>query len=275
MTLVRGSPEVIAMIQAEDARLRAEVQRKNSIAGLRYGGAISLAALAVGGGIWLGCAGYDRVIGSEKRAQEEREYEAKRTKEDADRNAAFLSSIKSVTIPVNGTVTGTVNLADNQQVKVSGNVGLKDGARVTLSVPPDATIGMRAVNDAARPTAAQLQDAKPASGAPVVSDFVKFNRVGFGNGEVVTGWRFGKATDKPSEEWCHYREPQPDGTSRLITIGEDGHRVGLPNPSPFPSVDLQAAFASCVWTAATAPARVNRDDNPPPRSHVITARAKG
>jgi hypothetical protein len=47
---------------------------------------------------------------------------------------------------------------------VSGNVGLKDGQQVALSVPPDARLPIdlhstvRAVGDATRPTQAQIQD---------------------------------------------------------------------------------------------------------------------
>jgi hypothetical protein len=267
--LIRGSPHVIALIQAKAAELQATRRRENGKAALLRGGAISLVVLALGGAGWLGCAGYDRLIGSEKRAQEHREYEAQRTKEDAERNAAFLSSIKSMTIPVKGVVT----LADGQRVM------LADGGHVTASgivgVSPDSTV--RAVMpEMPRPTAAQIQaDAKPDSGAPVVSNFVIFKKVPYATGEVQTGWQFADSNAKaPAFQWCLFVAEEPDNTRREIRLGLDGRRVDLPNASPFSGVDLQAAFASCVWSrgaATDARAPVNRQDSPP-SPHIITAR---
>ena len=75
----------------------------------------------------------------------------------ANERDELIARLTGMTFNAKGTVSDTVTLADDQQVKVSGNVGINDDARVALSVPPDATIGMRAVSDAPRPTAAQLK----------------------------------------------------------------------------------------------------------------------
>jgi hypothetical protein len=146
----------------------------------------------------------------------------------------------------------------------------KAGEGYAKTQDPRATV--RAVADAPRPTPAQLlPDAKPASGAPVVTDFVIFKTAPYGKGEIQSGWRFADSSQqKPSAQWCLYAETEPDGTRRDITIGEDGQRVALPTPSPV-NVDLREAFASCVWSSSRTPDR--QSISPPP--HVISARAKG
>jgi len=246
----------------EDAmteKTRAEASKLRSEATLRLGvaGALILCGLAVVG--YAGCLGY-----------------AKTQEPETEAAKAFMAAMKKpveVEVTAKGTVTGTVNLADNQHVTVSGNVGVKDDARVALSVPPDATIGTRAVNDAQRPTPTQLQaDARPASGAPVVTNFYRFKRVPFGAGEVQTGWVYESSDDRrPSEQFCQYLEGENGATRALVILGRDG--VMTPRDSAPAGIDARAAFASCVWFSEQ-PARVNRDDNPPPPRHVITARAK-
>ena len=268
---VRASPEMIAVLQAKAAELEAvAAQNRAKVAALR--GVAGLACLTgLAAVIYAGCVGYART--------QTPIVEAAKT---------FLAAMQK---PVK--VEVTAKLADGSEValkdgakvalKSGAVVGLADGQQVTLAkggivdVSPNSTV--RAVVDMPRPSQIQA-DAKPASGAPVKTDVVVFKMASYGGkGEVVTGWRFSSSTeDKPVAQWCLYREPQLDGTLRSVTIGEDGQRVGLPNPSPFPGVDLQATFASCVWAngaATTARAPVNRDDRPPSPPHVITARAKG
>jgi hypothetical protein len=208
---------------------------------------------ASGLAIWLGSLAYVK-------------YNGENAKERAfiERVAATPLKVEVVAKLADGT---QVQLASGGQVTLAkgGMVGVSPDS--TLRLAPDSTV--RAVGDAPRPTPAQIQaDARPASGAPVVSNFVIFKESPYAKGDVVTGWRFADSSQtNPSGQWCQYREPQPDGTLRLVTIAKDGQRVGLPTPSPFPSVDLQRAFNSCTWADAHAP--VN-----PPSPHVISARAK-
>ena len=273
-----------AIESAVAAKLRAQASELRSRAFLRWCGGGALILSGVGLLALLAGEGVSRGAGAILAANESAKTRAATLANERDEFHAMLANerdeliarLTGMTFHAQGTVNGTVTLADDQQVKVSGNVGIKDDARVALSVPPDATIGMRSANDAARPTAAQLQaDAKPASGAPVLTDFVIFKTAPYGRGEVQSGWQFADSNAQaPSKQWCLYTETE-NGNGHDVRLGLNGHRVDLPSPPPFPSVDLQAAFASCVWTATAAPARVNRDDNPPPPRHVITARAKG
>ncbi len=221
-----------AMEAAVAAKLRAEASALRSGAALRQLGGVALLVASVGIAGGAGCLGYSYVVG----------------------NQAIARQV------ADGVTAALAHATINTQVTVKG----------VVDVSPNSTV--RAVVDMPRPSQIQA-DAKPASGAPVKTDVVKFKSVAFGKGEVITGWRFGDSSqDKPSAQFCQYREPEADGSLRLVAIGEDGQRVGLPNPSPFPSVDLQSAFASCVWTdgqATDARAPVNPAPARPP---VITAR---
>jgi hypothetical protein len=253
MAMVDKNSVAAGVYAATKNQILAETQRAKAQARMWNWGGASLGALAIGGGIWLGCLGY-----------------AKTQEPDVKAAQAYMAALQTplkVEVTTHGEVTahGTVNLADGGRVTASGMVG----------VSPDSTV--RAVmSDMPRPTAAQIQaDARPDSGAPVVTDFVIFKTAPYGKGEVQSGWQFADSKAKaPAFQWCLFVADEPDGARRSITLGKDGQRVGLPTPAPVSGVDLQAAFASCVWTnskAATAPAPVNRQDSPPP-PRVITAR---
>ena len=239
--LVRASPKVIALMQAKATELEAAARRENGKAALLRCAGAGLALSGVAVVIAASCLGYAKIQEPETKAAK-----------------LYMARMEK---PVNVTVSGEVGIKDGQQV------GLAKGGMVGVS--PDATV--RAVMpDAPRPSPAQIQsDARPASGAPVMTDVVKFSLVDYGKGQVVTGWRFGDSTQgKPVEQWCLYREREPDGAWRFVNIGEDG-QPALPPRSPFPSVDLQGALASCVWAGVEAsPARAPAQANPP---RVISA----
>jgi hypothetical protein len=273
MAMVDKNSVAAGVYAATKNQILADTERAKAQARMWDWGGFSLGALCIGGAIWLGCAGYDRLIGSEKRAQEQREYEAQRTKEDAERNAAFLSSIKGVTIPVKGVVTladgQRVMLADGGHVTASGMVGVSPNSTVGLD-PATATV--RAVTDAPRLTKEQLQpDARPASKAAVKTEVVKFNEVDFGTGRIETGWAFKSSADAaPSNQFCQYRQPDGSGAETVIPIGRDG-RMTLPDNPPAGVDLLKAAFQNCVWWQQASRAPVDA----PPSPHVIRAHAKG
>ena len=102
--LIRGSPHVIAMLQAEAARLRAEAEDRASKATLRRcaGAGVVLCGLAVVG--YAGCVGY-----------------AKTQEPETEAAKAFMAAMKK---PVE--VEVTAKLADGSEV------ALKDGAKVVL-----------------------------------------------------------------------------------------------------------------------------------------------
>jgi len=239
-----------AFEDAAAAKLRAEASNIRSKAALRRCAGVGLILCGLAVVIVAGCIGYAKTQEPETKAAK-----------------AFMAAMKE---PVK------IEITTHGEVTARGEVILAKGGMVGVS--PDSTV--RAVMaDTPRPSAEQLQaEAKPASGAPVVTDFVIFHTAPYGVGEVQAGWQFADSNAKaPSNQWCLYTETV-NGIGHDVRLGLNGHRADLPSPSPFPSVDLQAAFLSCVWwqesrtpAAATAPAD---SQAAPPPPHVITARAK-
>jgi hypothetical protein len=257
--MFNNQADVDAFEAAMAAKMRAEAKLIASKASLFELGGWGLALTGAGLCILLGCLGVVAFNGSNAKTQQ------------AER--AFIERVAATPLKVE------VVLASGAQVTLAkgGMVGVSPDA--TLRLAPDSTV--RAVADAPRPTPAQIIQA---DARPVKIDVDQFNTVSYGKGEVETGWEFSDANRQvPSTQWCNYREAAPDGTLRLLTIGKDGQRVSPPTPSPFPSIDLHSAFASCVWwsasrTPAAAKAPADRPDNqaaPLPSPRVISARAKG
>lgn len=147
---------------------------------------------------------------------------------------------------------------------LAGGGGLLWGAACFFPPPPPEKqitliLPVNPASENPRPTEAQFKT-DPTSKSLV--NVVVFRTKQFSKGDVQTGGLFLKPTDAlPSTQWCLYREPQPDGTSRLVTIGESGKKIGLPNPSPFPDVDLNKAYSLCDWwPLAPAPFRHASND---------------
>jgi hypothetical protein len=250
--------------QAMATQTRAQARRIAAQAGLLelagWSGVIAASGLA----IWLGCLGLVSFQGESAKLQE------------AER--AFIERVANAPVKVEV----VAKLADGSQVRLAsgGEVALAKGGMVGVS--PDATVGLdpsrstvRAVSDAPRPTPA------PASGAAVKTDVVQFTTVSYGKGAIQSGWEFTDADAKaPARQWCLYTETGVDGTGHDVSLGHDGHRANLPTPSPFPSVDLLGAFASCVWWDSRTPASAKAPAKPvnqaaPSSPRVISARAKG
>jgi hypothetical protein len=79
--------------------------------------------------------------------------------------------------------------------------------------------------------------------------------VKFGAGEVQTGWMFKDGDQqRPSFQYCQYGQFTGNGTTQTnVDIGLNGH-IALPTASPFPAVDLRAAYeAGCIWANDAAP----------------------
>jgi hypothetical protein len=270
----------------ENRSLVAVVERNaNSATGLNlahracwYGGAgglclLGLGALLAGAGIGAQKAqeGYASIIGNQEIAERAAQTTAAMLRTERDEFHAMLANergellAKIAATKLQGTVTGEVSLRP-----------------ATVGLNPNSTV--RAVgDDAPRPKPAQIiqADVRPASGAPVKTDVVQFNTVSYAKGVVETGWQYTDADAKaPAKQWCLYIETGLDGTGHDVELGVNGHKAGLPTPSPFPSVDLLGAFASCVWwdsrTPASAKAPAKPDNQAAPSSpRVISARVKG
>jgi hypothetical protein len=250
MAMVDKNSVAAGLYAATKNQILADTQRAKAQARMWNWGGVSVGALGIGAGLWLGCAGYAATQDPETKAAR-----------------AYMAAMKT---PVKVTVSGEVGIKDGQQVGLAkgGMVGVSPDSTVRLD--PNATV--RAVADAPRPSAAQTRsNARPASGAPVVTNFYRFNRVPFGAGEVQTGWVFASSDDaKPTEQFCQYLEGEnADSRAALFPLGRDGV-MRLPDSAPA-GVDARAAFQSCVWWT---PSRSPDGEAAPPPPHVITARAK-
>jgi hypothetical protein len=262
----------------ESRSLAAVIERNaNSATGLNlahracwYGGAGGLCLLGVGGllaGAGIGAQkaqeGYASIIGNQEIAERAAQTTAAMLRTERDEFHAMLANergellAKIAATKLQGTVTGEVSLRP-----------------ATVGLDPNSTVRVAAqAPDTARPTPQQIQvDARPASGAPVMTNVVVFKKAAFGNGQVHTGWGYAdSAQSRPSSQYCVYREALESGTETITTIGLNGNMT-LPDRAPA-GVDLRAAFQSCVWASGASPpahAPVN-----PSSPRVISARAKG
>jgi hypothetical protein len=226
--MVSASPKVIALMQAKAAELQATTRRENSKATLLRcaGGGVVLCALAVV--IVACCVGYAKT--------QEQETKAAR---------AYMAAMKT---PVKVTVSGEVGIKDGQQV------GLAKGGIVDVS--PNSTVGLdphstvhAVVTDAPRPSPAQIQaDAKPASGAPVLTNFVIFKKAPYG-GKGAKCNRVGSLSTRTSKpRQCNgapmssARRTGRNKRSRLATTAQGPPcRILRPSPMSICEARLQAA----------------------------------
>jgi hypothetical protein len=134
---------------------------------------------------------------------------------------------------------------------VRGKVQLDDGATLKLnasdtSVKLDTTGATVRLDSANNTTLPHAPEARPQSGAKVVTDYVVFRQVDIADGTVETGWRYARSDDPaPEYQFCHLKaRPEADGGWRSWTLAEDRKPVAFANPPPF---DVANALRNCVW----------------------------
>ena len=134
---------------------------------------------------------------------------------------------------------GTVRLADGGSVRLDTN-----GALVRLD-SNGAVVRLDAGGTSLRPTERQLNtSAKPASNAPVVTNFTVFKQTTFGDGTITTGWNYESSTDaSPVHQYCYYTAPTNAGVWVRYDLGTDGVPVASHN---YP-INFEAALSDCVW----------------------------
>ncbi|MGO4438433.1 hypothetical protein [Rhizobium sp. RAF56] len=132
-------------------------------------------------------------------------------------------------------VTGSVALADGAQVALQdgGEVSLADGGEVSLKA-------------SSIPTMPQI----PPVTAQQKSDAIKrqvtvFTSAPFGDGEVVTGWKFAAGdAKKPGQQYCYFSRDIPGKPSERVDIAVDGIRSPVA-ANLMPNAD--SAIEKCVW----------------------------
>jgi hypothetical protein len=222
-----------AIIEAAKTKLKqgANLARGQSAFWYLMGGGVGGGALLAGAGIL--CGGYSYIVGNRVIALQVTE--------------GVKAALAHTTIKTDGTVT----LAGDREVT------LKTPAVVSLD-PNTALLRVVAPADMPRQLPEQVrQDERPAvAKAGVVTNYTVFKTVKFGAGEVQTGWMFKDGDqNRPSFQYCQYAQFTGNGTTQTnVDIGVNGHISALPNPSPFPAVDLRAAYeAGCIWANDAAP----------------------
>ncbi|GBU19281.1 MULTISPECIES: hypothetical protein [Methylobacterium] len=206
--LADGSPENIALAQHVNGRLRAESRIIAARAFLfRALGAGAFAALA---GIGIGAAAYGYSYVTQYSSAAERIA------------TALQTALADVTLKTKGEVT----LTDN-----------------TLKLE-----GLPKQSAAPVPTKAQLgDDAVPASKAPVNTTFTVFKQVPYLDGQIVSGWNFRAAEDKPFQQYCYFSRRSNEAKGQVeikIDLAMDGRVLPQPQKS---DVNLSILAQNCVW----------------------------
>ena len=126
-----------------------------------------------------------------------------------------------------------------------GIVKLAEGG--TVSIDPSATVDVKDTITAQQPVHPQIssQLQKTNDGDAIKTEVTVFNEVSFGEGSIVTGWRYASGSSKaPTTQYCYYNQNRPDGSEQKINVAlnripQAGARKFIP--------DLDAALTKCVW----------------------------
>jgi hypothetical protein len=158
---------------------------------------------------------------------------------------AFAEALEKTTL----TTTGEVKLDPNgAQIKVDPTSTIRlDASGTVVRLDPNAAVNFRGVTaEVPRPTPDQLNPNTVSPRVNVVTNYTVFKTVEYGNGQVVTGWKF-TSNEKvsPENEYCYYLEPIRDGVAAQFHLAANG-QLDLKGAPP-PNVDRTNAAANCVW----------------------------
>ncbi|GJE77657.1 glycoside hydrolase family 25 domain-containing protein [Methylorubrum suomiense] len=208
--LTDGTHENLVLAQNVNGRLRAEARMAFARAFLlRATGAGAFLALA-GAGFGAASYGYATMNQFDTAAEKIA--------------AAMQTALADVTLKTKGEVT----LTDNT-LKLEGLPAQKADAVPT-------------------PTKAQLgAEAAPASKAPVNTTFTVFKQVPYLDGQIVTGWNFKAAEDRPYQQYCYFSRRSNESKGQVeikIDLAMDGRTLPQPQKS---DVNLGILATNCVW----------------------------
>ena len=143
--------------------------------------------------------------------------------------------------------TAADKIAKAMQAALS-DVTLKTKGEVTLTDNTLKLEGLPKQSAAPVPTKAQLgDDAVPASKAPVNTTFTVFKQVPYLDGQIVSGWNFRAAEDKPFQQYCYFSRRSNEAKGQVeikIDLAMDGRVLPQPQKS---DVNLSILAQNCVW----------------------------
>jgi hypothetical protein len=198
-------------------------------------GGAAIAMLLTAGGVAIAFAGYSQLISVKPAADEVAK--------------ALVISLESAELRT--TVTGTMALSGNTEIKLAPGqrIKLQEGSTVAL----DPSSSVRVVGDLKldypQPSKEQLQlGLKTKSDELPFTSYTIFRTVAFSTGKVVSGWKFDLDNPRPKFQYCYFAQNVDTGVARNQTIAINGS----PNTAASSSrlgFNLEAAVSNCAWFA--------------------------
>jgi hypothetical protein len=153
---------------------------------------------------------------------------------------------------LHATVTGTMSLAANSEIKLAEGQTVKLEDRTPLKLDPNSSVQVIAnvKLDVPQPSKEQLQvDLPSKTGDLPFTDYTIFRDVKYGPGSVETGWSF-ELSDRtrPKLQYCSYRQALAKGKHIRYLLAVDGAPVKTPTATkPSFSFDFDDAVSNCIW----------------------------
>jgi hypothetical protein len=145
------------------------------------------------------------------------------------------------------TVTGTMSLASNSELRLAAGQVVKFADGTIVRLDPNSSV--RVVGDikVPQPSTRQLQpNARSGDQLPFTS-YTIFRSVEYGQGRVETGWNYDLSdTTRPRSQYCSYIQSVAKGAQIKDVIAVNG----LPRKPPVQvkaSFDFDGALLNCIW----------------------------
>jgi hypothetical protein len=214
-----------------NARLAAEARVAKAISFGWLCGGIAIACCLASMGVALGLYGYSYMIS---------------LKPAADQTArALIEAFEKAELKT--TVSGTMSLSPNSEVRLGGGQTVKLAEGTTVKLDPNSSV--RVVGDlkVPKPSNRQLQPNTMNGDRLPFTSYTIFRSVPFGSGRVETGWGYDLSdTTRPRSQYCSYIQSIGKGAQVKDMIAVNGY-PRKPSPQVKTYFDFEGAVANCVW----------------------------
>jgi hypothetical protein len=219
------SGSLLNRIAADQFRIRAQASFWRLIG-------LGVLALGIGTGVGIAFWGYSRVTQNQDNI--------------TNMAAALTKALQDVQL--HGNTTGAIQISPTEiALAKDQTITLDENSRVQLDPDAKVTAEGSLLIQAPTITVPRRVPSAPESNRPIITDFVVFKTVPFGDGTVSTGWRFlTSAQTRPTHQRCRYTDNfDAASVDVIITLGDDG----VPSrPKQVPKgFDLSQAQSKCIW----------------------------